>query len=570
MSLPSGRAIASAFLAAGSIVGAAGCCARSTGPHTFHSVVAAPPSGAPGALVDPVSASPDALREGLRMAREALAEPCPQCALEPLGPGSATIVIKTPAAAAGLQDAPPPARLVEQLEKRGFRAQVIDTVDYEAPPEEPDDCQRGKHLDAACADPEWSLKQIRYDEALALLAKRPGRPPLDVALPGAGIVVGHPDTGYTRHPELFDAAPDHTPLRPLVGWNFKDRDPDPSDLLKKPALPFTRQPGHGTQTGSVIASRRGPQGESTDKAFVSGIAPGVELVPLRSVDGVILGEGRSVDVAMAIRHASLPERAGTPTPEGEALHYRRFSGRDGSYVGRQVHVISLSLGGACPGYETHRLAADELRAAIVYAERQGVIIVAAAGQLLPGVLFWGKKPVTYPGAFDAPLAIAASDAYGRPWKDSCRGREVDITAPGESVWRANAEGPLEHPVYKVGMGRGTSFATATVAGVAALWLDRYGRDRIVERYGAPAVNSAFKYVVKTRGFRTPKELCADSKGSRFEKPICASRTWDTAQFGPGILDASRVLAADELPTRQDVCAWVKDVEKRPDWHEVCP
>ena len=385
-------------------------------------------------------------------------------------------------------------------------------------------------------------------------------------------MVGHPDTGYTRHPELFDATPGQTPLRPLFGWNFKDRDPDASDLLKKPAIPFTRQPGHGTATGSVIASRRGPQGTSTATAFVSGIAPGVDLVPLRSVDGVILGEGRSVDLAMAIRHASLPERESAAPPDAERFHYRRFSGPEGSYVGRQVHVLSISLGGACPGQDTHRLAADELRAAIIYAERQGVIIVSAAGQLLPRVLFFGKKPVVYPGAFDAPLAVAASNVYGRPWKDTCRGREVDITAPGESVWRAGAEGPLENPQYKAGLGKGTSFATATTAGVAALWLDRYGRDRIVETYGPAAVNSAFKYIVKTRGFRTPKELCADARGTSLEKETCAgaAQGWNTAEFGPGLLDASRVLAADELPTRTEVCDWVKDVEKRPDWREVCP
>ena len=101
---------------------------------------------------------------------------------------------------------------------------------------------------------------------------------------------------------------------------------------------------------------------------------------------------------------------------------------------------------------------------------------------------------------------------------------MDITAPGESVWRARtAKGSPEGFVFDVGMGSGTSYAVATVAGIAALWLAHHGRDNLVRRYGAPGVPAVFKQLLL--------HTCQKIPG------------WDTRNYGPGIADADALLAA---------------------------
>jgi hypothetical protein len=101
-------------------------------------------------------------------------------------------------------------------------------------------------------DHEWSLKTANVIRAWGLFGTR---------VPGAGATVGHPDTGHTAHPELAD------PSRVLVGqgFDFEDDDPDPLDDLDDAPLD---NPGHGTGTGSVIASNRGAATGNNGPAFV--------------------------------------------------------------------------------------------------------------------------------------------------------------------------------------------------------------------------------------------------------------------------------------------------------------
>src|SRR5688572_1788077 len=98
---------------------------------------------------------------------------------------------------------------------------------------------------------DWSLRKANVFTAWHLFGPRP---------PGAGVTVGHPDTGYTPHPELAEAA------RILVsaGYDYEDDDPDPIDDLVDRTLD---NPGHGTATGSVILSGVGAAGSGAG-AFV--------------------------------------------------------------------------------------------------------------------------------------------------------------------------------------------------------------------------------------------------------------------------------------------------------------
>ena len=176
-------------------------------------------------------------------------------------------------------------------------------------------------------------------------------------------------------------------------------------------------------------------------------------------------------------------------------------------------MVSISLGGPFPGFGTRR--------AIARAVEVGTIVLAAAGN--------GVGIVVFPAAFDEVIAVAASNVLDRPWSGSSHGPAVDITAPGESVWRAKVErdttGHLQYPVTR---GSGTSFAVATAAGVAALWISHHGWTTLVRRYGVGNVPRVFKQMLQST-CRTP-------------------RGWNASEYGPGIIDARRLLETPLPPT----------------------
>jgi serine protease len=321
---------------------------------------------------------------------------------------------------------------------------------------------RGSSDDPATdTDYEWSLVKANVLEAWRLFGARP---------PGAGVQVGHPDTGYTLHPELAE------PARLLVGegYDYDDDDPDPLDDLTDD---FLDNPGHGTGTGSVILSG---VGSATGRAgpFVSGVAPNALLIPIRTTESVVLFSMRGL--RQAIDHA---------TAHG-------------------AQVVSISLGGPFPGFGTER--------AIARAVEAGTIVLAAAGNEVGFVVF--------PAAFEEVVAVAASNIRDEPWTGSSHGPAVDITAPGESVWRAQATRQSSGQMtFSVARGNGTSFAVATTAGVAALWVSLHGWTNLVRRFGAGNIARVFKQLLQAT-CRTP-------------------RGWNTAEYGPGIVDARGLLAA---------------------------
>ena len=314
---------------------------------------------------------------------------------------------------------------------------------------------------ATDTDYEWSLVKSNVLEAWRLFGAR---------LPGAGVQVGHPDTGYTLHPELAE------PARLLVsqGYDYDDDDADPIDDLTDD---FLDNPGHGTGTGSVILSGVGSATGGTGP-FVSGVAPHAALIPIRTTESVVLISMRGL--RQAIDHS---------TTHG-------------------AQVISMSLGGPFPGFGTER--------AIARAVDAGTIVLAAAGNEVGFVVF--------PAAFDQVIAVAASNVRDEPWSGSSHGPAVDITAPGESVWRARpTRDQSGQMTFTVERGNGTSFAVATTAGVAALWVSFHGWTNLVRQFGASNIARVFKQTLQST-CRTP-------------------RGWDTAEYGPGIVDAKQLLAA---------------------------
>ncbi len=281
----------------------------------------------------------------------------------------------------------------------------------------------------------WSLEAMRCEAAWDLPFPSGG------ASRGEGILIGHPDTGYTDHPQ-FEGALDLQHQRDEV-----DDDDDAHDPLR-PGVPFVTSPWHGTITGTTIAGR--------SWKGVIGVAPRARIVPIRAMNAVwhVFGS----HIARAIDDA----------------------------VSAGACVISMSLGGA-PFF-------DGTDAAIDRAVSSGVIVVAAAGNCVANVV--------WPAQYANCVAVAATNAVDLPWKHSSHGPKVFVTAPGESVWAGHFDKDKDPPVPTVDQHQGTSLATANVAGVAALWLAHYGRSNLIARYGQGRLQSAFLASVK-RTARVP-------------------------------------------------------------------
>lgn len=287
---------------------------------------------------------------------------------------------------------------------------------------------------------------------------------------GASVRIGHPDTGTTAHPILA-----HATILADEGLNLLELDQAPTDPLTG-----LGQPGHGTATSSLMVSPDGPPDG------VSGLAPAAELVPIRVTDSVVILAWQA-RLARAIDHA----------------------------VDHGCHVISMSLGGL-PGIR--------LRRAVERAHDRGVIVVAAAGNVV--------QFVVWPAAYPQVIAVAATGPGDRAWSGSSKGNSVAVTAPGHRIVVADWHRGLarEWP------GSGTSYATALVASAAALWLARHGVHELRARYPGPALPQAFRAVLTATATR-PLD------------PGPFPRAW----FGSGLLDCEALLRAP-LPVLEEAPA----------------
>lgn len=295
------------------------------------------------------------------------------------------------------------------------------------------------------------------------------------------VQIGHLDTGFSTHHEVRDV---YTSKRlPRHEARFGDGG----------------SPAHGTHTASVLASRK--QGSQGD---VLGVAPHALLYPVRVHKRVILAPWNMDELAQGIYEA----------------------------VEEGCGVISISMGGP--------IGRGVLRKAVAHAVSRGVIIVAAAGQLLDTMdARWLPGGVTVPGSYDEVITAAACEGIlemidGKPryklkvarW--SARGPEVDIIAPGWPIaiasWEDGHEGKDDRTTIKQSWG--TSYATAQTAGVAALWLAKHHE-----------ALEAYPLSDRPRLFKEALSACS---GAQVEG-------WNKDEWGVGLLDAEAILAAP-LPT----------------------
>lgn len=311
-------------------------------------------------------------------------------------------------------------------------------------------------------DVRWHFNNIRVEAAHQFFDDLPRNP-------GQDVLIGHPDTGYTEHKEIFGGDPN--PIFVEKGFNLLENNDDPTDPLEDG---FAEHPGHGTSTSSAMVSRAGvtvPRLDNGETADLLGVATAARVAPFRVNESVII-------VWWQRRLAKAIELA----------------------VDRGCRVISVSLGG---------LGGRRLNRAINYAESNGVIVVAAAGNEVGFVVAPATNPLT--------VACAASDVNNDPWSGSSAGRAVNITAPGHQVWIAGWTGDGRAVAQP---GSGTSYATAIVAASAALWISAH-HEQLEPKKAETA--RLFRLALQASAQRLPDQL-------------------PSHKFGAGLLDCKKLLA----------------------------
>jgi thermitase len=168
--------------------------------------------------------------------------------------------------------------------------------------------------------------------------------------------------------------------------------------------------GHGTHIAGIIAAWAG------SGSGVDGLAPDCSLMNVKVADD----QGR-FDSSVAAKGI-------------------------GWAVDHGANVINMSLVTTEPS--------SSLESAIDYAWDKGVVIVAAAGNLV------GNK-VVYPAYYSNCIAVAATDSNDCVASWSSQGSWVDVAAPGVDIYSTL-------PGNKYGYKSGTSMAAAYVSGLAGL------------------------------------------------------------------------------------------------------
>jgi len=264
---------------------------------------------------------------------------------------------------------------------------------------------------------------------------------------GAGVVVAVVDSGIAyANSGTHAASPDFGAATFAPGVDLVDDDAEPLD-----------ESGHGTHVAGTIAEGATFGAPSPTPDFLTGIAYGVTLMPVRVLDAD--GVGSTDDVATGILWAA----------------------RNGA----DVINVSLNFDPAVDSCRDVPTVCGSIR----QATRLGALVVASAGNQLDGR---GRNGALYPGAAPGAFAVGATSEDGCLARYSYFGRRTDLLAPGGGNARAGAAArpacgddalpidQLTYACYPTGCasgewGRfairpdvGTSMSAAHASGVAAL------------------------------------------------------------------------------------------------------
>ncbi len=184
------------------------------------------------------------------------------------------------------------------------------------------------------------------------------------------------------------------------------------DTLKSPR----KAHAHGTAIAALIAGH----------GKLTGAAPGADILAVRAFD---------------------PEAQGA-----QGSTFNILTGLDWA-VRQHARIVNMSFAGPPD---------PALRRALQASYRRGIVLIAAAGNAGP------KSPPLYPAAYGDVIAVSATDADDHLLKQSNRGRQIALAAPGKEILVAAPGDSFE-------ISSGTSYSAAEVSGIAALLIARDGR-----------------------------------------------------------------------------------------------
>lgn len=302
------------------------------------------------------------------------------------------------------------------------------------------------------ADPlfssQWGMQDVQVKEAWQK-AGTMGDEKIVVAVIDTGVDYTHEDLVYNmwrNHAEIPNNGIDDDNngyVDDIVGWDFVSNDNLPYDLSVDPMqlLLGGGNPGHGTHCAGNVAAR------ANNGMGIVGVAPNVQIMALRFLSEK--GQGTIAGAIGSIKYA----------------------------VDNGAHILSNSWGSI--GDDPNDPNTKALKDAIQYAQDQGRLFVAAAGNGKQGVGYDNDTDATpaYPASYDHDIivSVAALDENDALGSFSNWGkRTVDIGAPGVKVFSTVPASKYADTVFdKLGITitwDGTSMATPHVAGAAALYL----------------------------------------------------------------------------------------------------
>lgn len=310
--------------------------------------------------------------------------------------------------------------------------------------------------------------------------------PVVLALIDSGIDLSHPDLDLTRlHINAGESGVDDKGrdrasndidddnngfVDDVLGWSFSNNSNHIGDTL-----------GHGTHVAGLLMSRHG------NGLGIANRWRGFRILPIQ----IFSSEKPTADhptIAQAIRYA----------------------------VDRGAHVISASFGSQTPS--------EQMRAAVAYAARHGVILVSAAGNFRAN----SDLEPSYPAHFGFPnqLAVGASERRDLATTFTNFGRKtIDIFAPGEDLLSASLNGG-----YAVRSG--TSQACPLVSGAVATAKVLYfteSPEQIIERVRAAADSRIGLLPYSAEGLRLNVDNVVQRRsGFRFKRRDHA--LWKTISF----------------------------------------
>jgi len=184
----------------------------------------------------------------------------------------------------------------------------------------------------------------------------------------------------------------------VPGYDFVNNDNVPYDDF-----------GHGTHVAGIAAA------SSNNGIGIAGVSWGARIMPVKVLNAS--GSGTYLNVSLGIVWAA----------------------------DQGAEVVNLSLGGGA--------SSATLQNAVNYAHNRGVTIVAASGN-------YGNNFILYPARYPNVIAVGAVDDKNMRASFSNYGPELDLVAPGVSIYSTIPGG--------YGSNNGTSMATPYVAGLAAI------------------------------------------------------------------------------------------------------